>query len=149
MLFFHYIGIKQSVTDIRLSVDIALKSDNDLLFYIPANISRAVWMSGILSPRQISPGIGLWSQKTACASMFWWTIFLYSSSYLLLLNLTIWIGCHTFSYNVVARLTTHVLSIGRADRSKLHDMFKARDAKAWQREFLGEFQLEFVPRICY
>ena len=32
-------------------------------------------------------------------------------------------------------LTTHLLSIERADWPKLHDVFKARDAKAWQREF--------------
>ena len=32
-------------------------------------------------------------------------------------------------------LTTHLLSNERADWPKLHDMFKARDAKTWQREF--------------
>ena len=32
-------------------------------------------------------------------------------------------------------LTTHLLSIERADWTKLHDMFKARDAEANQREF--------------
>ena len=36
---------------------------------------------------------------------------------------------HAFS------ITTHLLSIERADWPKLHYMFKARDAKAWQREF--------------
>ena len=35
----------------------------------------------------------------------------------------------------VVFLTTHLLSIERADWPKPHDMFKARDAKAWQREF--------------
>ena len=39
-----------------------------------------------------------------------------------------WWGNH----NVV---TTHLLSIERADWPKLHDMFKARDANVWQREF--------------
>ena len=37
------------------------------------------------------------------------------------------------------RLTMHLLSIERADWPKLHDMFKARDATAWQREFLVGF----------
>ena len=32
-------------------------------------------------------------------------------------------------------LTTHMLFIERADWSKKPDMFKARDAKSWQREF--------------
>ena len=32
-------------------------------------------------------------------------------------------------------LTTHLLSIERADWSKQLDVFKARDAKIWQREF--------------
>ena len=36
---------------------------------------------------------------------------------------------------IVHHITTHLLSIERADWPKLHDMFKARDAKAWQREF--------------
>ena len=42
----------------------------------------------------------------------------------------------------------HLLSIEGADWPKLHDMFKACDAKAWQREFLVGFPvslcLEFV-----
>ena len=41
-------------------------------------------------------------------------------------------------------LTIHLLSIERADRPKLHDMFKARDAKAWKREFPAEFPF----RVC-
>ena len=32
-------------------------------------------------------------------------------------------------------LTTHLLSIDRAHWLKLHDMYKARDAKTWQRKF--------------
>ena len=32
-------------------------------------------------------------------------------------------------------MTTHLLSIERVDWPKLHDMFKARDAKAWQLKF--------------
>ena len=43
----------------------------------------------------------------------------------------------------------HLHFIERPDGPKLHDMFKARDTKAWQREFPVEFRLEFVPRICY
>ena len=44
-------------------------------------------------------------------------------------------------------LTTHLLSIERADWPKLHDMLKACDAKAWQWEFPVWFPslcLEFV-----
>ena len=32
-------------------------------------------------------------------------------------------------------ITTHLLSIERTDWSKQLDVFKARDAKIWQREF--------------
>ena len=39
-------------------------------------------------------------------------------------------------------LTTHLLSIDRADWQKLHDMFKARDANVWQREFPVGFPIE-------
>ena len=39
-------------------------------------------------------------------------------------------------------LTTHLLSIERADWPKLHDMFKARDAIVWQREFPVGFPVE-------
>ena len=39
-------------------------------------------------------------------------------------------------------LTTHLLSNELADWLKLRDMFKARDAKAWQREFPVEFPLK-------
>ena len=39
-------------------------------------------------------------------------------------------------------LTTHPLSIERADRPKLHDMFEARDANVWQREFPVGFPVE-------
>ena len=42
----------------------------------------------------------------------------------------------------VVTLTTHLFSIEHADWLKLHDMFKARDAKSWQRQ---DFRLEFVP----
>ena len=38
----------------------------------------------------------------------------------------------------------HLLSIERADWPKLHDMFKARDAKAWQHEF----SVGFSVRVC-
>ena len=38
--------------------------------------------------------------------------------------------------------TTHLFSIERADWPKLHDMFKARDAIAWQREFPVGFPVE-------
>ena len=41
-------------------------------------------------------------------------------------------------------LTMHLLSIERADWPKIHDMFKARDAKAWQ----CEFPVEFPVRVC-
>ena len=37
--------------------------------------------------------------------------------------------------------TTHLLYIERADWPKLHDMFKAHDVKAWQREFPVGFPL--------
>ena len=37
---------------------------------------------------------------------------------------------------------THLLSIGRADWPKLHDMFKASDANVWQREFPVGFPIE-------
>ena len=39
-------------------------------------------------------------------------------------------------------MTTHLLSIERADWPKLHYMFKARDANAWQREFQVGFPVE-------
>ena len=41
-------------------------------------------------------------------------------------------------------ITTHLCSIERAIWPKLHGMFKARDAKAWQREF----PVEFPVRVC-
>ena len=36
----------------------------------------------------------------------------------------------------------HLLSIERADWPKLHNMFKARDANVWQREFPVGFPVE-------
>ena len=39
-------------------------------------------------------------------------------------------------------VTTHLLSIERADWPKLHDMFKARDANLWQRGFPVGFPVE-------
>ena len=39
-------------------------------------------------------------------------------------------------------LTTHLLSIERANWPKLHDMFKARDANVWQRESQVRFPVE-------
>ena len=39
-------------------------------------------------------------------------------------------------------MTTHLLSIERADWPKLHYMFKAPDANAWQREFQVGFPVE-------
>ena len=39
---------------------------------------------------------------------------------------------HTSGAN---EITTHLLSIERADWPKLHEMFKARDITAWQRDF--------------
>ena len=39
-------------------------------------------------------------------------------------------------------LTTHLLSIERADWPKLHVMFKADDANTWQHEFTVEFTVE-------
>ena len=41
-------------------------------------------------------------------------------------------------------ITTHLLSIERADLLKLHEMFKARDAKSWQRLF----PVGFPVRVC-
>ena len=41
-------------------------------------------------------------------------------------------------------LTTYLLSIERAHWPKPHDMFKARDAKAWQRNF----PVEFPVKVC-
>ena len=41
-------------------------------------------------------------------------------------------------------LTTPLLSIEHADWSKLHDMFKIRDAKTWQRKF----PVGFPVRVC-
>ena len=38
-------------------------------------------------------------------------------------------------------VTTHLLSIDRADWPKLHDMFKACDAIIWQREFPLGFRI--------
>ena len=46
-------------------------------------------------------------------------------------------SCHTI-------ITTHLFFIERADWPKVHDMFKARDAIAWQREFPVGFPL----RVC-
>ena len=48
-----------------------------------------------------------------------------------------------WSYSVYC-VTTHLLSIECADWPKLHDMLKARDAKAWQ----CEFPVRFPVRIC-
>ena len=42
----------------------------------------------------------------------------------------------------VVIITTHLLSIERANWPKLHDMFKAHDAIAWQREFPVGFPVE-------
>ena len=42
----------------------------------------------------------------------------------------------------VQDITTHLLSIEWAHWPKLHDMFKARDAIAWQREFAVGFPVE-------
>ena len=39
-------------------------------------------------------------------------------------------------------ITTHLLSIGRANWPEQHDMFKARDANVWQRKFPGGFPVE-------
>ena len=50
---------------------------------------------------------------------------------------------------MIFRLTTHLLSIVRADWPKLRDMFKARDAKTWQHKFPVGLPLEFVHRIHY
>ena len=44
----------------------------------------------------------------------------------------------------VKYMATHLLSIELADWPKVHDMFKARDAKAWQREL----PVEFPVRVC-
>ena len=44
---------------------------------------------------------------------------------------------------------THLLSIEGADWPKLHDTFKTRDAKTWQRKFPEGFRLGFMPWICY
>ena len=44
----------------------------------------------------------------------------------------------------VSTLTTHLLSIEHADWLNLHDMFKARDAKSWQRWF----PVGFPVRVC-
>ena len=50
---------------------------------------------------------------------------------------------HTEKSHVIY-LTMHLLSIQRTDWPKLHDMFKARDAKTWQRSF----PLGFPVTIC-
>ena len=42
----------------------------------------------------------------------------------------------------IISLTTHLLSIERADWPKLHEMFKARDANVWQRQFPVGFPVE-------
>ena len=62
-----------------------------------------------------------------------------------------WLGAEKSTSYVVVRIkskvycgTTHMLSIERADWPRLHDMFKARDAKAWQ----GEFPVGFPIRVC-
>ena len=46
-------------------------------------------------------------------------------------------------------LTTRLLSIERAHWPTLHDMFKAVDDKAWQREFPVEFPVKVCARISY
>ena len=51
---------------------------------------------------------------------------------------------HGPSWNRDQSLTTHLLPIERADWPKLHDMFKAREAEAWQREF----PVVFSVRVC-
>ena len=50
-----------------------------------------------------------------------------------------WLTYDVWSDNV---LTTHLLSVERVNWPKLHDMFKARDAKVWQREFPVWFLVE-------
>ena len=41
-------------------------------------------------------------------------------------------------------ITTHLLSMERSDWPKLHDMFKASDAKTWQ----CKFPVGFPVRVC-
>ena len=55
------------------------------------------------------------------------------------------VPCPTMHHFVTEMcITMHLLSIERADCPKLHDMFKAFDAKAWQ----GEFPVAFPVRVC-
>ena len=44
----------------------------------------------------------------------------------------------------ISVLTTHLLSIERADWHKRQDMFKARNADTWQRKF----PMGFPVRVC-
>ena len=55
-----YMTTAEDVADMKLSVNIALIWNYHLQFYIPTYISEVVRALGILSARQISPGMGLW-----------------------------------------------------------------------------------------
>ena len=48
-----------------------------------------------------------------------------------------------FNLDLLFLVTTHMISIQRVDWTMQHEMFKARDAKAWQRKFLVEFSVRF------
>ena len=55
-------------------------------------------------------------------------------------------GAEKISYkrmiSAITDVTTHLLSIERADWPKPHDMFKSRDANVWQREHDAVARLE-------
>ena len=52
------------------------------------------------------------------------------------------ISQHCITLSLDKTVTTHLLSIERADWPKLHDMFKARDVNVWQREFPAGLPVE-------
>ena len=58
------------------------------------------------------------------------------------INLGVTIGKRNAPFWQMFQVTTHLLSIERADWPNLHDMFKARDANVWQREFPVGFPVE-------
>ena len=64
------------------------------------------------------------------------------------------LGYHWFRDNFCLQsgfiITTHLVSIKHADWSKLHDMFKAHDAKTWWHKFPVEFPARvLLSWICY
>ena len=79
--------------------------------------------------------------------MYKWNVL--NDIYHLFLSSPMSINTHTHTYKQLdvshhIVITTHLLSIERADWPMLHDMFKARDSKTWQRKF----PVVFPARVC-